>query len=209
MKLVLKFLNQSVLGFEFDRERRRNVSISKPSQSQELQEPETEEQIEKYKEQAFRDPLTGLHNRRYFQETGENELERADRYGHQEALLMADINKFKQVNDRYSHPKGDKVLNELANLFQETVRGSDTVARYGGDEFLILLPETGQEVEIVKQRLRKAVEKWNTLSDLNFPLSLAIGISRREPNKDKDLQQLIEEADRRMYLDKEKQVAGR
>lgn len=152
------------------------------------------------KEQAIRDPLTGLYNRRYFNETLSKEVERSERYGHNIAFLMIDINRFKEVNDRYSHQAGDKVLEEIARLLRENVRESDTVVRYGGDEFLIMLPETNGDSRYLANRLRRELDSWNECSDLlEFPLTLAIGLSHWNPDQDRSVEDALKEADEKMY----------
>ena len=153
--------------------------------------------------QAIHDQLTGLYNRHYLKEVLTKEVERAQRYGHTLSFLMIDINGFKEVNDRYSHTKGDKVLVRIGSLLQDNVREVDTVVRYGGDEFLILLPETGDGSRTVVQRLKTKIENWNETNDmLDLPLTLAIGSSNFDPNEELSVEDKIAEADRKMYEDK-------
>ncbi|MCX7750817.1 MAG: GAF domain-containing protein [Candidatus Bipolaricaulota bacterium] len=106
------------------------------------------------REQAIRDPLTGLYNRRFLTEVLGRELERAKRYGHPLTLVLADIDDFKKVNDRHGHGVGDRVLRRVAELLQTNVRAGDYVFRYGGEEFVVLLPETGDGGGEVVRRLR-------------------------------------------------------
>ncbi len=153
--------------------------------------------------QAIHDQLTGLYNRHYLKEVLTKEVERAQRYGHSLSFLMIDINGFKEVNDCYSHTKGDKVLVKIGNLLKDNVREVDTVVRYGGDEFLILLPETGGGSRIVEDRLKDKMENWNEKNDLlDFPLSLAIGSSNFDPQEEIGVEEKIAEADKNMYQDK-------
>jgi len=155
------------------------------------------------REQAIHDQLTSLYNRHYLNEILTKEVERAQRYKHSLSFLMVDINGFKEVNDCYTHSKGDKVLVEVGNLLRKNVREMDTVFRYGGDEFLILLPETGEGSEMVTQRLKEEMENWNRETDLlDFPLTLAIGSSNFDPEDEVGAEEKIEEADREMYRDK-------
>ncbi len=91
------------------------------------------------------DPLTGVANRRFFEETLAIEIKRAQRYGRPLSLLMIDIANFKNYNDQHGHPTGDKLLQDCAHLFRALLRSSDLVARYGGDEFAVILPEIGVE----------------------------------------------------------------
>ncbi|MBS3813263.1 diguanylate cyclase [Candidatus Bipolaricaulota bacterium] len=155
------------------------------------------------KERADRDPLTGLYNRRYFNETLSQEVERSERYGHNIAFLMTDINRFKEVNDRYSHQTGDLVLQEVAILLQDNVRQVDIVVRYGGDEFLIMMPETNGDSMYMAKRLREEIGDWNENSDLlDFPLTLAIGLSHWNPDQGRSVEQALKEADEKMYEEK-------
>ncbi|MCF7891342.1 diguanylate cyclase [Candidatus Bipolaricaulota bacterium] len=158
---------------------------------------------EKLKEQAIRDPLTGLYNRRYFNETLTKEVERSQRYGHNIAFIMIDVNRFKEINDTYSHQTGDKVLKEVANLLRANVREADTVVRYGGDEFLVMLPETDGDSRYTGNRIRSKLEDWNNESNLlDFPLTLAMGISHWNPDQDRDVEEALKEADKKMYEQK-------
>jgi len=109
-------------------------------------------------ELAVRDPLTGLFNRRRFQEALDQELHRLHRTGRGFALLLADVDHFKHYNDTQGHPAGDAALQALAALFQRHVRALDLVARFGGEEFVFLLPEAGrEEARAVAERVRAAV----------------------------------------------------
>jgi diguanylate cyclase (GGDEF)-like protein len=108
--------------------------------------------------QASTDGLTELANRRHFEETLASEISRAERFGGSLALILADLDDFKQVNDRYGHQAGDDVLREFAAVLRETVRDIDLAARYGGEEFAMLLPQTDLEgAERVAERLREAM----------------------------------------------------
>lgn len=112
---------------------------------------------EQLKEQAVRDPLTGLYNRRFLDSIVGRELARAEREGLSIAVMMVDVDHFKQVNDRYGHPGGDEVLRNLAALLLEKIRVIDVPCRYGGEEFLLLLPSMAQEFALVRaEQCRKA-----------------------------------------------------
>jgi len=108
--------------------------------------------------QASTDGLTELANRREFEESLASEISRAERFGHSLALVLADLDNFKQVNDRFGHRAGDEVLRAFADILRETVRDIDVAARYGGEEFAILLPQTDiAGAERLAERLREAV----------------------------------------------------
>jgi two-component system, cell cycle response regulator len=108
--------------------------------------------------QASTDGLTDLANRRHFEETLAGEISRAERFGGTLALVLADLDDFKKVNDRYGHQAGDDVLREFAEVLRETVRDIDLAARYGGEEFAVLLPQTDLEgAERLAERVREAM----------------------------------------------------
>jgi diguanylate cyclase (GGDEF)-like protein len=113
-------------------------------------------------QQSREDALTGLYNRRYLDFRIENEFTRAKRYSRNLAVIMADIDNFKRVNDTYSHMVGDEVLKVIAHLFRHNLRGVDFVARFGGEEFVLLLPETPSNGAIlVCERIRREIEAYN------------------------------------------------
>ncbi len=158
----------------------------------------------KLKEQATRDPLTGVYNRRYFNEVVEQEILRSKRYSHPIGFLMIDVNGFKQINDRFGHQMGDKVLKAVANLLTKQVRETDLVVRYGGDEFLIMLLETNGETEAVKSRIQKAVKESKEINDIiPAPVTLSIGESHWDPDKGVSIEQVLSAADKAMYREKD------
>jgi diguanylate cyclase (GGDEF)-like protein/PAS domain S-box-containing protein len=158
---------------------------------------ELEAQLER---QAAHDALTGLYNRRAFQEHLERERKRACRHGSPLCLVMFDIDHFKAVNDTYGHLQGDEILRKLAGLVQGRLRGGDLVARWGGEEFMILLPETDREGgECLAEDLRREVA-----SD-SFPgpdrLTISVGVA--ELHREEGTDDLIKRADDAMYAAKE------
>jgi diguanylate cyclase (GGDEF)-like protein len=117
-------------------------------------------QTEKLKKLTITDPLTGLLNRRYFNERLKVELARAERTGHHLSLLMVDLDGFKACNDSLGHLFGDKILKNIADTLFSTVRSMDIVARYGGDEFMVILPETDEPLAVdIAERVRRNVIK--------------------------------------------------
>jgi len=155
------------------------------------------------REHARRDPLTGVYNRRYFNEVVEQELVRSRRYDHPIGFLMIDVDRFKEINDRFGHQMGDRVLKAVAELLVGQVRESDIVVRYGGDEFLIMLLETDGETEAVTERIQNAIAERNRTNELiPFPVTLSIGAAHWAPESEEPIEQVLAVADRRMYEEK-------
>ena len=156
-------------------------------------------------EMALTDSLTGLKNRRQFYQLALQEFERASRYHSPFSLLMIDLDDFKQVNDRCGHLVGDQALQEISKIFLQILRKSDFVFRYGGDEFSVLMPETGLEEGIqVCKRLGKAVSELTLdgLEDISFTISQ--GFALYDGHEDVTLEQLLSDADRALYAAKAK-----
>jgi two-component system cell cycle response regulator len=177
--------------------------ITKPLNSSEVR-IVTERAVEKYylfssnEEKEFfvdlavRDGLTGLFNRRYFNELIMVEVNRLKRSPVALSLLMLDIDNFKNYNDNQGHPAGDILLKDAAKVFKNSVRPSDIVCRYGGEEFIIILPQTDKTAaKIVSERLRVQVE-------LYLPTTVSIGIASI-PEDTQEISGLIEKADNALY----------
>ncbi|RCK80605.1 MAG: GGDEF/response regulator receiver domain protein [Candidatus Ozemobacter sibiricus] len=155
---------------------------------------------------AFTDPLTGLFNHRYFQETLAQEFLRARRYGKPLSLMILDIDFFKKFNDTYGHLLGDKVLVHCARLFEKSVREKiDTVARYGGEEFAVLLPETGLDgAAMFAERIRRTVASTPLQADVGtLPITLSIGVACTAVTTCPQTSDLIQAADLALYEAKE------
>lgn len=155
---------------------------------------------------AVRDSLTGLFNRRRFDEQLQREIERAKRYDHFLSLVMIDLDHFKDYNDMKGHPAGDRVLVKVARILQGGVRATDTVARYGGDEFVALLPETdGEGALALGERIRKRVEKVarpDNSARSTGSLTISLGVASY-PGDAHTAKGLIDKADRALYLAKQ------
>ncbi len=199
---VLGVLNiESPQEMFFDDEDRRLLEAVAAQFAIALSNLEAQDQLRR---QAVRDPLTKLFNRHYFNEVIKAELERADRYEHPLSLLMTDVDGFRRVNNTLGHLRGDEVLRQVARILESSVRASDSVIRYGGDEFLILMPETSdEEPSRVAQRLKDSIAQLATEMQLGeMPIGLSIGIYMRKPHDELSVEEILEQADKRMYADK-------
>lgn len=158
--------------------------------------------------QSFTDPLTEVYNRRSLEDMAGRFISHARRLQNALTFLLIDVDKFKQVNTQFGHLTGDFVLAEVATLLRSSVRGSDAVVRYGGDEFLIILADTGAlGAGRVVQRMRKYLLDWNGLGRLDgFELSLSVGIS--EWSDGKTLDEMLDAVDRAMYAEKASSKPG-
>jgi diguanylate cyclase (GGDEF)-like protein len=151
---------------------------------------------------AITDGLTGLYNHRYLQEHLGAEFERVKRYGTPLTCLMLDIDNFKEVNDQHGHVFGDHVLRIVARILKEQVRRVDTVGRYGGEEFLILMPHTtAQDVQPLAERIRMELQDYPFhLNGQEIRVTLSIGIANAAPHGPfKDRKSLLEAADAALY----------
>jgi len=155
-----------------------------------------------YKELSVLDHLTGVYNRRYLDLTLAREMERSKRVSRSFSLLMMDIDNFKEYNDKKGHPAGDALLQKIANLLMESARIMDFVFRYGGDEFLILLPETSKNEAIhLAQRIESLVqeEKFEGLETSSKKrLAISIGLASF-PEDGFSTEALLSLADRMMF----------
>ncbi len=146
---------------------------------------------------AITDPLTGLFNRRYLYAIGEQEFERTCRYGAPFCVLMLDLDRFKTINDTYGHAVGDEVLRSTARCLRQTLRQSDVVGRFGGEEFLAILPSTPlAQAVTVAQRLRKAITRYSFSSCDRVTASF--GVATYRPG-DRSFESTVKRADDALY----------
>ncbi|EMO52568.1 sensor domain-containing diguanylate cyclase [Leptospira noguchii] len=165
-----------------------------------------EEANNKLLEQASTDPLTKLKNRRSFDEEVNHLIRLGERQEKSISLMMIDVDFFKDYNDKFGHPAGDRVLIQLAEVFIETLRACDLAARFGGEEFVVALPDTNKEKAVViAERLMANVKKksWE-----NSPITISIGITTLNFNDPAPIHhtnlstKIIEDADRALYRSK-------
>ena len=156
------------------------------------------------RERAFVDDVTGLYNARYLLSALDREVSRATRAHGQLSVLFLDLDRFKNVNDQFGHLVGSRVLMELGQLLHQQIRAIDTVGRYGGDEFTILLADADQDKALeVAERIRRSVEdaRFGAERGLQLSLTLSIGVASF-PGNGETSEMILDLADKAMYLGK-------
>jgi diguanylate cyclase (GGDEF)-like protein len=153
--------------------------------------------------QSFTDPLTEVYNRRSLDEMAGRFIAHAQRRNRPLSFILADVDRFKEVNTRFGHLTGDLVLAEVASLFKGSVRGCDAVVRYGGDEFLLILADAEyQGAQRVVERIENGLGEWNQEGHLDsIKLTVSLGIAEWKDGM--TLDEALDEADRSMYREKE------
>lgn len=158
--------------------------------------------LEREKNLAQLDPLTGIANRRSFYLTLENEIHRAKRYNHTLTVVFIDLDNFKEVNDKRGHQSGDDLLKVISEKLSLNIRGTDFMARFGGDEFSILFPETDKErVSVMISRIRFAI--LDAMNENGWPVTLSIGVATFQ-NPPDNVDEAIGHVDKLMYSAKRK-----
>jgi diguanylate cyclase (GGDEF)-like protein len=159
---------------------------------------------EKLREMSITDELTGLPNRRGFFAIAQQQMKIANRTRGKLALLFADLDEFKSINDTWGHGKGDEALIAIADIFRKTFRESDLIARMSGDEFAILILNTPEEhFTIIKDRLQKNIDGHNAQGGQTYTLSVSIGIAVYDHGQPCTIDSLLQQADARMYEQKQ------
>jgi len=158
--------------------------------------------VDELREQAIHDPLTGLYNRNYFDQIIQKVTEKASSGKHSVGIVMIDIDRFKLVNDRLGHQRGDDILKMVANALRTVLRKEDAIFRYGGDEFLAILHQSEGYTPRVIQRFREAVSGIDSGSDIR--LTLSIGAVLWQPGEEVSIDTALSNADALMYEDKQK-----
>lgn len=156
---------------------------------------ERKKKEDKIKYLSFHDSLTGLYNRTYFEE----ELKRLDTERQLPlSIIMGDVNSLKLTNDAFGHDKGDKLLQRVADVLRSSSRSEDIIARWGGDEFIVLLPRTNfSDARKIKKRINKKCQEQECI----IPVSIALGIATKE-NKEEKIEEVLKNAEDRMYENK-------
>ncbi|NOR58318.1 MAG: diguanylate cyclase [Sulfurimonas sp.] len=158
------------------------------------------------KSQADRDPLTGLYNRRYFSNEADKNLVLSKKHKQSFCILMIDIDYFKSINDTYGHDTGDKILIQLSYKLVELSRAQDIVSRHGGEEFIMLLPDTTtKEATIIANRIREGIEDMEIITDSQkvINITVSIGVSQSVFDDNVGIEKIILDADINLYQAKE------
>ncbi len=152
-------------------------------------------------ERATVDMMTGLKNHAYFQSRTKEERDKATKRGTQLALLVTDVDKFKNFNDTYGHQAGDEVLKAVARVLIDSARKTDFAARYGGEEFCLVMPGADKDTAMeMAENIRRTVEAMTVESEgRTMKVTMSIGVTSFDPEKDKMNRSLIERADRALY----------
>ncbi len=155
--------------------------------------------------QVSTDPLTGLFNYRYFEQALQNEMQRSDRTGLPTALVMVDLDLFKQVNDRWGHEGGNKALQLAANVFRQELRVVDIVCRYGGEEFVLILPQTSLPMAVkVAQRVRATLQRSAVeFADTSFNITASLGVALYQAHDQQSFETFVDSADQYLYQAKQ------
>jgi diguanylate cyclase len=163
-------------------------------------------QLQQKNTESLRDVLTGIPNRLAYEERIFSELARFKRYGQGFLCLVVDVDHFKKVNDTFGHSAGDRVLKIIAEVMQDNIRAADFVARFGGEEFVILMPETDMKAgKKVAEKLRRKIEKCDFYyRDNPVKISISGGLAESQPDDTADA--IFERADKALY---EAKKAGR
>jgi diguanylate cyclase (GGDEF)-like protein len=193
---LLVLFNTYVINRRVDLRRTRESLISSVIQSELL------------RLQSFTDPLTEVYNRRSLDDMVSKYVSRARRLGKPLCFMIIDMDNFKEANTRFGHLTGDFLLAEIASLLKSSVRGSDAVVRYGGDEFAVILADAPLSgAEIVVARIIKLVEEWNHSGQLpGYDMGLSMGLA--EWSEGKSLDDILNEADKKMYVVKGEHKKG-
>lgn len=203
-ELILQEANQELSNL-YDSYELQAIELKQAREKAEKRVQELHEANALHRELAFRDGLTGIYNRRFFQEALDNELMRTQRYKRHFSLLLFDVDNFKIINDAHGHTVGDLVLINVSKAVQEIVRITDIFARYGGDEFAIIMPETDLANAItVAENLRSRIEALiTTVGSASITTTISLGLTSYSALAgSKTKEQVIDIADKALYIAK-------
>lgn len=159
-------------------------------------------QTEKLQKLSITDPLTGIYNRRYLNRRLSEEITRYNRYKHPFSFMMLDLDKFKEYNDTFGHVAGDNLIRKLAHTMEKSLRTIDIAARFGGDEFVTIFPQTPKVDAIqISNRLKEQIERSLSEHNVEMPLSISVGLATF-PDDASSIMELIEKTDQALYLAK-------
>ncbi len=160
------------------------------------------QQLRRAEQMARIDPLTGVPNRRALRESLEADISRAQRSKLPLSVMVSDVDNFKSFNTRFGHLTGDRVLMDVASLLRRNFRAGDTIVRYGGDEFVVVMPDTAMDrAKAAVERLNRLIETWNSNNQsCGYSLGLSCGLTELAPGSTAD--DLIRAADQDMYVRK-------
>jgi diguanylate cyclase (GGDEF)-like protein len=158
-------------------------------------------ELQRAERRAHTDALTGVYNRRFMQDAIDREIELVKRNGNSLCLMLADVDDFKTFNTRYGHLAGDRILMEVAMLLRKNFRAADLIIRYGGDEFLVIMPDTNlDQGTIAIDRLEGLLVRWNGKEHREYTLSLSCGVATYSAGQ--SVEDMINRADTDLYVRK-------
>ncbi len=161
------------------------------------------ESEKKFRKLSITDELTGLFNVRSFYNQLKAEIDRADRYSSPLSLIFVDIDDFKSYNDTYGHLEGDQVLRKIAQVIQSCMRGPDSTFRYGGDEFVGILPETQEQgATVLSERISNIVKTYKFLPNPDKAVSITVSVGISEYTPGEGVEAFVKRADMNMYVAK-------
>jgi len=185
------------------RVKERTSQLEEINKQLQIQMKEIERLQRTLREQARRDPLTGLYNRRYLSEALQHELSRARRARKSVSVIIMDVDHFKKINDAHGHQLGDKFLQEIANLLSTHTRDFDFACRYGGEEFLLVLPSATARnaFKRAEQIRRQCADIRIQHEDKELAVTISMGIATY-PRHAKSVDELLSKADQALYISK-------
>lgn len=192
---VMNFTDRAT-GQPFDKDSLELFQAIAPQLAVAIDRASLKEKAGEFEQLSVTDPLTGLLNRRYIEERLEEEVKRSNRHGFPMSFMMLDVDHFKSFNDQFGHPAGDEALKLVGNVIRDTLRSADVAARFGGEEFAILLPQTvGEEAAMIAERIRRNIEE----TDFHYrKVTMSIGVASCSADLCSS-ENIVSAADRALY----------